>query len=243
MSSHSLKGCVYLIPTPLYETALQSLPAEVMEALGRIRYFYAEKATTARRFIKKLLPDVDLKTRIWLEIDKHRPVSLEPLRQWLLAGAEVGILSEAGCPGIADPGQLLVAEAHRLGARVIPLTGPNALILALMASGMNGQQFRFCGYLPVESKQRRQMIQALERRVQETGETQIFIETPYRNQQLLTALLQQLHPQTWLCVAAELTSPHAFIQSAPISQWRTSALPNLHKKPSVFLIGLPAHAA
>jgi len=240
MNADAARGCLYMIPGPLHETALQCLPAEVSEVLQRVDFFYVEKATTVRRFIRKLLPDINLEKKVWMEINKHESTSLEPLRQWLLDGAEVGLLSEAGCPGIADPGQRLVAEAHRLGARVVPLTGPSAVLLALMASGMNGQQFRFCGYLPVETRQRRQAISALERRLQDTGETQIFIETPYRNQRLLQALIQQLSPATWLCVAAELTAPQAWIHSAPVSEWKTTAWPDLHKKPAVFLIGYPA---
>jgi len=143
MNADAARGCLYMIPGPLHETALQCLPAEVSEVLLRVDFFYVEKATTVRRFIRKLLPDINLEKKVWMEINKHESISLEPLRQWLLDGAEVGLLSEAGCPGIADPGQRLVAEAHRLGARVVPLTGPSAVLLALMASGMNGQQFRF----------------------------------------------------------------------------------------------------
>lgn len=240
MNPPSAKGCLYLIPAPLHETALQCLPEEISEVLKRVRFLYVEKATTARRFIRKLLPDLNLEEKVWVEMDKHGDISLKELRQWLQAGEEVGVLSEAGCPGVADPGQQLVAEAHRLGARVVPLTGPNAMLLALMASGMNGQQFRFCGYLPVESRQRRQAVLALERRAQDTRETQIFMETPYRNSSLLQVLIQLLKPATWLCVAAGLTSPEAFIRSAPISEWKKSPLPDLQKKPAVFLIGFPA---
>ncbi|MCL6523956.1 MAG: SAM-dependent methyltransferase [Thermoflavifilum sp.] len=233
-------GTLYLIPTPLHETAFDSLSVETKPLLKQIPNFYVEKATTIRRFLKKWMPELPLETKVWIEIQKHGEIDLEPLRRWLSQGEEVGVMSEAGCPGIADPGQLLVAEAHRLGARVVPISGPSAVMLALMASGFNGQLFRFNGYLPIQARRRRQALLEGERRVWELGETQIFIETPYRNMTLLQACLHTLKPNTWLCVAAHLTAPDALIISSSIEHWKSLPVPDIHQKPAIWLIGQPA---
>ncbi|WP_375416923.1 SAM-dependent methyltransferase [uncultured Hymenobacter sp.] len=233
---------LYLIPTPLAEaTAAQVLPPQVAAAVARLPYFLVENVRTARRFVKEIAPARVIEEIRFAVIDKD---SSEPdVRQALaplLAGevAEAGILSEAGCPGIADPGAALAREAHRLGLRVVPLVGPSSLLLALMASGLEGQRFAFHGYLPIEKAPRAAALKALEREAQQRRQTQLFIETPYRNEALLTDLLAHLQPGTRLCVAADLTGAGEFIRTLTIAEWRRAPKPALHKVPAVFLVGM-----
>ena len=231
---------LYLIPTPLADdTAAQVLPPQVVAAVGRLSYFLVENARTARRFVKSVAPARVIKDIRFAVIDKDSTpaqvrAALEPL---LKEGLEAGVLSEAGCPGIADPGAALAAEAHRLGLPVVPLVGPSSLLLALMASGMNGQQFAFHGYLPIEKGPRAAAIKALEREAQQRHQTQLFIETPYRNDALLADLLAHLQPATRLCVAADVTGAGEFIRTLPIGAWRKQPAPALHKVPTVFVLG------
>lgn len=172
----------------------------------------------------------------WQAIHKVENEQIQAFTQLLKQGKNIGILSEAGCAGIADPGQILVAAAQELGATVKPYTGPSSLLLALMGSGMNGQNFHFHGYLPIDAVERKKKIQALESEIKLTGVTQLFIETPYRNNQLLEALVQSCHPSTKLCVAMELTAPNEWIKTQTIANWKNNK-PELHKKLVVFLLG------
>ncbi|MFD1467339.1 SAM-dependent methyltransferase [Hymenobacter caeli] len=232
---------LYLIPTPLADdTAPQVLPPQVVAAVGRLPYFLVENARTARRFVKSVAPARVIEEIRFGVIDKDSTpaevrAALEPL---LKEGLEAGVLSEAGCPGIADPGAALAAEAHRLGLRVVPLVGPSSLLLALMASGLNGQQFAFHGYLPIEKGPRATAIKALEREAQQRNQSQLFIETPYRNGALFLDLLAHLQPATRLCVAADVTGAGEFIRTLPVGEWRRRPAPELHKIPTVFVLGV-----
>ncbi len=230
---------LYLIPTPLADdTAPQVLPPQVVAAVATLDYFLVENLRTARRFVKEVAPhrvieDIDFFLINQDSTPAQVRAALQPLAQ---GGRSAGVLSEAGCPGIADPGAALAAEAHRLGVAVRPLVGPSSLLLALMASGLNGQQFAFHGYLPIERSDRTFTIKRLEQESQQRQQTQLFIETPYRNEALFAALLAQLQPATRLCVAADLTGPAEFIRTLPVAGWRQQPAPALHKVPTVFLL-------
>lgn len=231
---------LYLIPTPLGEDALHTLSPHAIRHLHALRHFVAERARTARRFIKATAPPYGLDELHIEELNEHTPSEavphlLTPLRQ----GHSMGLLSEAGCPAVADPGALLVHHAHREGFSVVPLTGPSALLLALMASGFNGQQFAFHGYLPRKKDQLSRRLRQLEQAVHRHGITQIFIEAPYRNAMLLHALLHTLAPATMLCIACDLTLKTEWIATRAIAQWQATPLPPLHKRPAVFLLGRP----
>ncbi|MBM3443044.1 MAG: SAM-dependent methyltransferase [Bacteroidetes bacterium] len=230
---------VYLIPTLLSEEGLPSIPPEVCQALEACRIFFVEQERTARRQIRKLIPGFTIDDRRWhvlaeAEMPEVRKAFLEALQ----GTDSIGILSEAGCPGIADPGQELVRLAQTRGATVRPLTGPSAILLALMASGLNGQLFRFNGYLPVPAGDRIQALRILEQDAWKTGSTQIFIETPYRNDALLDSLLAACRADTLLCVAIALTSAAERIQTQSVQDWKRQK-PRLGKVPCIFLLGRP----
>jgi 16S rRNA (cytidine1402-2'-O)-methyltransferase len=235
-----MAGTLYLIPTPLSEdTAPQVLPPQVLRQVEALPYFLVENARTARRFVKSVAPARVIEDIRFTIIDKDSSdaevrAALEPLAK---QGLDAGILSEAGCPGIADPGAALAREAHRLGLRVVPLVGPSSLLLALMASGLNGQQFAFHGYLPIEKGPRIAALKQLEREAQQRQQTQLFIETPYRNGALFADLLAQLQPGTRVCVAADVTGAGEFIKTLTVKDWQRFPAPQLHKIPTVFLIG------
>ena len=233
---------LYLLPTPLAEgTAAQVLPPQVVAAVAQLPYFLVENLRTARRFVKEVAPHRVIEDIRFELIDKDSSpaqvrAALEPLRQQ--SGLAAGVLSEAGCPGIADPGAALAQEAHRLGLPVRPLVGPSSILLALMGSGLNGQRFAFHGYLPIEKAARAAAIKTLEKEATRLDQSQLFIETPYRNDQLLTDLLAQLQPATRLCVAADLTAPTEYLRTLPVAEWRRlPTLPALHKRPAVFALG------
>lgn len=231
-------GTLYLLPVPLHEAALDSIPPDTRAVMARLHYHIAERARTARRWIKALIPEVDLSAVTIFELDKHHPERVEA--EWLapaLAGHDMGLLSEAGCPGVADPGARVVARAMQLDIPVLALTGPSALLLALMGSGMNGQSFAFQGYLPPRKPELQRELQRLERLMRQTGQTQLFIETPYRNTALLEVALQSLQPDTLLGIAAGLGGPQAYQRTLPVSRWRKTTLPHLDKIPAVFLLG------
>lgn len=231
----NLSGTLYLIPVPVAEDALHTLPAEVFSATAELEYYFAENARTARRWIKKMHPSKNIEAVQFSEIDKHTGADIALLKKLLKEGKKIGIMSEAGCPAVADPGSLLVKAAHEAGAKVVPLTGPSSIILSLMGSGLDGQQFAFCGYLPVKEPLRSMRIKALEARSAKECETQIFIETPYRNEALLKDLLQHCKNNTRLCIAQNLTAADAYLNTKTISAWK-SAMPRLEKVPAVFLL-------
>lgn len=235
-------GTLYLIPVPLGDDGAPAdvLPAGVIATACTLDLFVVENEKTARRVLGRLplrRPVRELELRLLNEHTAARelPALLEPL----LAGRNVGLMSEAGCPGVADPGARLVALAHQHGITVRPLVGPSSILLALMASGMNGQHFTFLGYLPANKTARIARIREIEQQSAMNGSTQIFIETPYRNQHLLADLLAHCRPQTQLCVAVNLTQPQEQIQTRTIAQWRTASPRRLDKQPAVFLLASP----
>ena len=229
-------GKVYLLPMLLHEEGFDSMPSDVLTWIQQCDAFFVENEKTARRYFKKLWKEMVIDDYTWHAIHKVENEQIHAFSQLLKQGKNIGILSEAGCAGIADPGQILVAAAQELGAIVKPYTGPSSLLLALMGSGMNGQNFHFHGYLPIDALERKKKIQALETEIKQTGVTQLFIETPYRNNQLFEAIVQNCHPSTKLCVAMELTGPDEWIKTQSVANWKNSK-PELHKKLVVFLLG------
>ena len=229
-------GKVYLLPMLLHEEGFDSMPSDVLTWIQQCDAFFVENEKTARRYFKKLWKEMVIDDYTWHAIHKVENEQIHAFSQLLKQGKNIGILSEAGCAGIADPGQILVAAAQELGAIVKPYTGPSSLLLALMGSGMNGQNFHFHGYLPIDALERKKKIQVLETEIKQTGVTQLFIETPYRNNQLFEAITQNCHPNTKLCVAMELTGPNEWIKTQSVANWKNSK-PELHKKLVVFLLG------
>ena len=219
---------LYCIPTPLGGAPREALPAPAITLIRSLGDFVVENAKSARAFLGAL----DMPVReLSIKVIGEEPDPLAPLR----AKRSLGLLSEAGCPAIADPGASLVEQAHREGFRVVPLVGPSSIVLALMASGLEGQRFAFCGYLPREATDRKKTILELERRSRSEKETEIFIETPYRNDVLLAALLEACHPQTKLCLAVDLTLPTESIKTLRVGEWRrTKAV--IGRRPAVFLL-------
>jgi len=226
-----MAGILYAIPTPLGGTAAAALPAPALATIRTLRHFMVENAKTARAFLKDVDMPCPLQELSVAAIDADVSLHIKNLR----AGGSLGLLSEAGCPAIADPGAVLVEAAHDAGIRVEPLVGPSSIVLALMASGLEGQRFAFCGYLPRETEQRRKRIRELEARSRRERETQIFIETPYRNDVLLACLLESLPEKTLLCVATDLTLATEQILTQSVSRWR-EARPAIGKRPTVFLM-------
>lgn len=233
-----MNGTLYLLPCPLGDTPVeQVLPSSVLEQARRITHFVVEHPKSARHFLAALQHPVPVRSLQLETLNEHTEKSEIPrLLAPLLAGEDVAIVSEAGCPGVADPGAELVALAHHHGVRVIPLIGPSSILLALMGSGLNGQSFAFHGYLPIEDCARQRKIADLERFSARGQQTQIFIETPYRNTALFGALLQHCKLATRLCIAASLTLEAELIVTLPISEWRARPIPELHKRPCLFLL-------
>ncbi len=231
------KGKIYLIPTLLGDTQLADvLPDGIRGILAGIRHFAVEDLRSARRFLKKIDKQTDIDSLHFQLLNEHSKLEdISLLLQPLLKGNDLGIMSEAGTPCIADPGSLLVSMAHENGIRIVPLTGPSSLILALMASGFNGQNFVFHGYLPVEKRSRSAAIRQLENAAYRNDQTQIFIETPYRNMQMFDAIIESCSPETRLCIAANLTTDDEMIRTRQISGWKKKP-PAIHKQPAVFLI-------
>jgi len=232
-----MAATLYLIPTFLDEHALAPLPAYLLDAVRECQVFFVENERSARRYLKMLWKEMVIDNYEWHPIHKAEGDVKALFRTRLKEGKTIGIISEAGCPGVADPGQILTEAAHEAGAIVKPLVGPSSILLALMASGLNGQQFRFSGYLPVDNAARARALKDLEADSQRLHCTQIFIETPYRNDQLLAAILATCKPTTRLSIAANLTGPAEYIRTHNIAQWRKeSPLPALHKQPTIFCL-------
>ena len=226
-----MAGILYAIPTPLGGTAVDALPASALETVRTLRYFVVENAKTARAFLKEVGMPCAIQDLEIAVIDANVAQHIERLQE----KQSIGLLSEAGCPAIADPGALLVEAAQKEGIRVVPLVGPSSIVLALMASGLEGQRFAFCGYLPREAEERRKKIGALESRSRRDRETQIFIETPYRNDAMLAALLETASEKTLLCLASDLTLPTEKIETRTVGRWR-GARHTIGKRPTVFLL-------
>lgn len=229
-----MAATVYLVPSLLHEEGLHAIPTYIIDAVRQCQVFFAEEERTARRYLKKLDKGIVIDDYEWFTMTNENPNS-ESFRKKLREERTIGIISEAGCPGIADPGQQLVAIAQELNVEVKPLVGPNSILLALMASGMNGQQFKFNGYLPIKDHERNKAIKDLEAESAKKNCTQIFIETPYRNNQLTDALLSNCQPSTKICIAVDLTSEKQFIKTRSIAEWKKSK-PDIHKRPAIFLL-------
>lgn len=231
-----MPATLYLIPTFLDEHTLTPLPAYILDAVRECQVFFVENERTARRYLKMLWKEMVIDNYEWHTIHKAEEDVKNAFRQKLKEDKTIGIISEAGCPGVADPGQLLTAAAHEAGAIVKPLVGPSSILLALMASGLNGQQFRFSGYVPVDNTARTKALRDLETESQRLNCTQIFIETPYRNNQLLTSILAACKPTTRLCIATNLTGPTEYIRTQTIAGWRKLQLPDINKQPTIFCL-------
>lgn len=237
-SSVDIGEALYLIPCTLGDTPIdQVLPAYNVEIIRGIRHFIVEEIRTARRFLRRVDREFPIDESVFYEMGKHadelRFTSyLEPIKK----GFPVGVISEAGCPAVADPGADIVAIAQRKGIRVVPLVGPNSMILAVMASGLNGQSFAFNGYLPIDEGERARRLQVLEKRAQHELQTQLFIETPYRNRRMFDTLLRTLGAKTRLCIAAGITTPDEWIRTHTIAEWKHETLPDLSKVPAIFLM-------
>lgn len=233
-----MKGKIYLIPTPLGEEALQTIPPYVIEIVHRLDTFVVERAKTARHFIKATLPPYPLSSVTVFEIeDNTQVIDFQELAKVLATGKSIGVMSEAGCPGVADPGAIVVEWAHRQGFEVMPLVGPSSILLALMGSGFNGQSFQFHGYLSAKRGEIGKDLKRLEDIARRTKQTQIFIETPYRNKALIETALANLQPNTKMCIAADLTTPPQYLVTKTIAEWKKTQIPDLHKRPAIFLIG------
>ena len=231
-------GKLYLLPALLGATsAEQVIPAGTLEVVRTLRFFVVENVRTARRMLSKMHMPCPIDELEFVELDKHNPESPDLLTYLgpALNGQDIGLMSEAGTPCVADPGALIVEMAHQAGIRVVPLTGPNAMILALMASGFNGQSFSFHGYLPIKGPERALKIKALERQSLANDETELFIETPFRNNAMIEDLVKNCHPTTMLCVASDITMEDEKIVSKPISDWKSIKY-DWNKKPAVFLL-------
>ena len=231
-----MNGKLYLIPSEMGEQDSERLfPAYNLRVLDTIKYFVVENARTSRRFLKKVCPTVNLEEIVFSEINKHAPADrVSEMMKPLFDGHDMGVISEAGMPCIADPGNLIVAEAHKKNVQVVPLVGPNSIIMALIASGFNGQNFAFHGYVPIKDE-RKKMLTSWESVALRTGQTQIFMETPYRNMQLFADLLATLRPSTRLCLATDITLPTESIKTLTVAEWKKQQ-PNLQKRPTIFLI-------
>ena len=231
------KGKLYLIPTPLGDNEpAEVLPAVVIERACSLRVFVVEEIRTARRFLSRYGLRGHIAELEFHELNEHSSAAdVEALGSLFDRGEDVGLLSEAGLPAVADPGAELVALCHRRGVEVVPLVGPSSLMLALMASGLNGQSFAFCGYVPAKPEERRNALRALEKQSAAARRSQIIIETPYRNDALLADMLQTLSPRTRICVAADITLPTQFIRTDSVAGWR-SHVPAIGKRPCVFII-------
>ncbi|MDR1743308.1 MAG: SAM-dependent methyltransferase [Dysgonamonadaceae bacterium] len=228
---------LYLVPVTLGDTPIESvLPAVNVEIVSRLKYFIVENVRSARRFLKKCHPDIDIDSLTFFELNTHTKKEdvagfLQPLRD----GHSMGVISEAGCPAVADPGADVVAVAQRKGFRVVPMVGPSSILMALMASGFNGQSFAFHGYLPIEQSERIRKIKHLEARACDENQSQIFIETPYRNQKLAEDILQHCRPASQLCIAMNISCDDEYIVSRSMREWKNK-LPEMHKKPCVFIL-------
>jgi 16S rRNA (cytidine1402-2'-O)-methyltransferase len=229
---------LFLIPNTLGETPIdQSLPAYASHVVASLHYFLVEDEKSARKLIKQLAPQLSIRELSIQRLNEHtKPEELSQLTAPLREGHSIGIISEAGCPAIADPGANVVKVAHELGIQVVPLVGPCSMVLALMASGLNGQSWRFQGYLPIENDKRIETIRSLDERVRTLGETQIMMDTPYRNEKLLQDLLAYCKPTTRLCIAQGLTTSAESIRTKSIQEWRAHT-PSIEKIPALFLIG------
>lgn len=233
-----METALYLIPVTLGDTQInQVLPDYNRDVILNIKHFIVENIRSARRFLKKVEKSIDIDELTFYELNRHTDRTyidkyLKPIEK----NFSVGIISEAGCPAIADPGADVVGIAQRKGIKVVPLVGPSSIIMSVMASGFNGQSFAFNGYLPVDNNQRIKAIKKLENKVYNDDQTQLFIETPYRNEKMIQTLIKNLRPQTKFCIAAGITCPEEYIKTQTVEQWKKTTIPDLSKIPAIFLI-------
>lgn len=232
-----METALYLLPVTLGDTPLDNvLPAYNKEVISGIRHFIVENVRTARRFLRQVDPQFDIDGSQFFELNKHTsPQDIAGYLAPMHDGKPMGVISEAGCPAVADPGADVVAIAQRKGLKVVPLVGPSSIILSVMASGFNGQSFAFHGYLPIKPDERARMLHKLEQRIYNENETQLFIETPYRNGKMIEEILKNCRPQTKLCIAANLTCSDEYVRTRTVKEWR-GKVPELSKIPCIFLL-------
>ena len=226
---------IYLIPCVLAEDASQTIPNYIIDAVKKCNVIFAENERTARRFLKMMDKTIVIEAYEWFAIHKAEEEELRNFTQKIKEEKTIAIISEAGCPGVADPGQILITAAHKLNCIVKPLVGPSSVLLALMASGMNGQQFEFVGYLPIDNTDRIKRIKELELSSQKNNSTKIFIETPYRNNQLVESIFKTCEGKTLFCIAVNLTAKNESVKTMQVNEWKTKK-PELHKLPAIFLL-------
>jgi 16S rRNA (cytidine1402-2'-O)-methyltransferase len=237
MKSNTVLGKLYLIPTTMGDCdPMDVFPQTIKRSIDLIDYYIVENDKTARKSIKEVNPEKKQSELKLFVLNKHtEPKEHLEFIKPLSEGINMGLMSEAGCPGVADPGAVIVKLAHDRGIQVIPLVGPSSILLAMMASGMNGQSFTFHGYLPIEKDEKKASFKTLEKVSFEKNQSQIFIETPYRNNKLVEDLLQTLHPETHLCIATDITLPTEYIKTKKIAAWKKETI-DLHKRPTIFII-------
>lgn len=232
-----MRGKLYLIPTTLGENEpLEVMPYSVKTMVELLDHYIVENEKSARRFIKKITPKKAQSSLFIMKLDKYaKEIETRTYLDVCDQGISVGLLSEAGVPAVADPGATIVKLAHEKGIKVVPLVGPSSILMALMASGLNGQNFAFNGYLPIDNSERKKVIKGLEKLSKEKNQSQIFIETPYRNEKMFADLISVLSPSTLLCLAIDITLPNEYIKTFSIIDWKRQS-PNLHKRPAIFII-------
>ena len=233
-----METALYLLPVTLGDTAIDKvLPAYNAGIIREIKHFIVEDVRSARRFLKKVDREIDIDTLSFYPLNKHTsPEDISGYLNPLAEGHSMGVISEAGCPAVADPGADVVAIAQRRNLKVVPLVGPSSIILSVMASGFNGQSFAFHGYLPIQPNERSKRLKELEGRIYSEHQTQLFIETPYRNHKMLDDILKACRPQTKLCIAANITCEGEYIKTRTVKEWKGTALPDLSKIPCIFLL-------
>lgn len=236
------KGTIYLIPCPIaYDTPVWDvLPEANRKVMNALDYFIVENTRSARRFLSKAGVERRIEELEFVELNEHTTDEREVERMLrpVVEGRSAGIISEAGVPGVADPGAAIVALAHRRGVRVVPLVGPSSILMSVMASGLNGQSFAFVGYLPIKEPERSRRLKELERRAVEEHQSQLFIEAPYRNVKLFETLIKSLSPRMRLTVATDITAPDEYIRTRSIEEWRKEGVPQIEKRPTIFLLGI-----
>lgn len=228
-------GVLYMIPVPVAENAIHTLSPDVAKHSSRIKHFFVENVREARRFLKSIDKTINIDELAFCETNRNTVIDTKQLVKWLQAGLDVAVLSDAGCPGVADPGAILALGAQKIGARVIPLVGPSSILLSLMASGLNGQSFCFNGYLPVQTPARAARIKELEVLSVKHNQTQLFIETPYRNNHLLNDLFKNCASKTLLCIAIDITGANEMVVTKSIGEWKSQNIV-LPKLPAIFLL-------
>lgn len=237
-----MKGTIYMIPCPISDErdVWDVLPKANLDVMNSLDYFIVENTRSARRFLSRAGVERRIEELEFVELNEHTTSSgdVERMLKPVLEGRSAGVISEAGVPGVADPGADIVALAHRKGVRVVPLVGPSSILMSVMASGLNGQSFAFVGYLPIKEGERLKRLKELERRTLQERQAQLFIEAPYRNVKLFETMLKTLQPNIRLTVATDITSPEEFILTLEVAEWRKRGVPDMAKRPTIFLLGI-----